>query len=226
MKISAARGCGRTFEKESLSGGDMGSPTPTGIDVCLFRERILDVAEEHFRRIGHQKTSVDDMAVHLGVSRANIYRFFPSRSAINKSVCGRFLNRTILFGEAIADVPGPARTKLVAVLHALHCERKSTFMRQKPIHDLITAATNENWAVNRAHNEQLVGLTEAIVREGIEAGEFGVKDSAQAARSVVKSFMPFYHPVLIEQGVRSGEDTEAGLLTQTSFIAAALNTSP
>ncbi len=48
----------------------MGSPTPTGIDVCLFRERILDVAEEHFRRIGHQKTSVDDMAIHLGVSRA------------------------------------------------------------------------------------------------------------------------------------------------------------
>lgn len=202
----------------------MDSPIPTGIDVCLFRERILDVAEEHFRRIGHQKTSVDDMAVHLGVSRANIYRFFPSRSAINKSVCGRFLNRTILFGEAIADVPGPARTKLVALLHALHRERRSTFMRQKPIHDLITAATNENWAVNRAHNEQLVGLTEAIVREGIEAGEFGVKDSA--ARSVVKSFMPFYHPVLIEQGVRSGEVTEAGLLAQTSFIAAALSTSP
>jgi AcrR family transcriptional regulator len=214
------------LKKKCSSGGDMDSPIPTGIDVCLFRERILDVAEEHFRRIGHQKTSVDDMAVHLGVSRANIYRFFPSRSAINKPVCGRFLNRTILFGEAIADVPGPARTKLLALLHALHRERKSTFMRLKPIHDLITAATNENWAVNRAHNEQLVGLTEAIVREGIEAGEFGVKDSAQAARSVVKSFMPFYHPVLIEQGVRSGEDTEAGLLVQTSFIAAALSTSP
>lgn len=139
------------------------------------------------------------MAVHLGVSRANIYRFFPSRSAINKSVCGRVLNRTILFGEAIADVPGPARTKLVALLHALHRERKSTFMRLKPIHDLITAATNENWVVNRAHNEQLVGLTYAIVREGIEAGEFGVKDAVPAARSVVKSFMRFHHPVLIEQ---------------------------
>ncbi len=97
VKIEEARGCGRAIERECLSGGDMDSPTPTGIDVCLFRERILDVAEEHFRRIGHQKTSVDDMAVHLGVSRANIYRFFPSRSAINKSVCGRFLNRTILF---------------------------------------------------------------------------------------------------------------------------------
>nr|WP_105383575.1 TetR family transcriptional regulator [Neorhizobium alkalisoli] len=203
----------------------MGFPTPTEIDVSLFRERILDVAEEHFRRIGHQKTSVDDIAVHLGVSRANIYRFFPSRAAINKSVCGRFLNRTILFGGSIADVPGPARTKLVALLHALHRERRRTFMQQKPIHDLITAATNENWAVNRAHNEQLVGLTETIVSEGIEAGEFGVKDSAQAARDVVRSFMPFYHPVLIEQGARSGEDTEAGLLAQTNFIAAALSTS-
>ncbi len=30
--------------------------TPMEIDVDLSRERILDVAEEHFRRIGYQKT--------------------------------------------------------------------------------------------------------------------------------------------------------------------------
>ncbi len=30
----------------------MSRATPRAIDVGLFRERILDVAEEHFRRIG------------------------------------------------------------------------------------------------------------------------------------------------------------------------------
>lgn len=203
----------------------MGSLTPAEIDVCLFRERILDVAEEHFRHIGYQKTSVDDLGAQLGVSRANIYRFFPSRAAINKSVCGRFLDRAILLGEEIAHVPGRASTKLTTLLRALHRERKTTFKQQKPIYDLIAAAVNENWAVNRAHNEQLVALIETIVKEGIEAGEFGVKDAAQAARGVVRSFVPFYHPVLIEQGVRSGENTEAGLFAQTGFIVAALSTS-
>jgi AcrR family transcriptional regulator len=32
------------------------------------RARILDVAEEHFRRVGHRKTSVADIASELGMS--------------------------------------------------------------------------------------------------------------------------------------------------------------
>lgn len=55
----------------------MSRATPREIDVGLSRERILDVAEEHFRRIGYQKTSVADIASCLGMSSANIYRFFP-----------------------------------------------------------------------------------------------------------------------------------------------------
>jgi AcrR family transcriptional regulator len=33
------------------------------------RARILLIAEEHFRRIGHHKTSVADIATELGMSR-------------------------------------------------------------------------------------------------------------------------------------------------------------
>jgi AcrR family transcriptional regulator len=47
-----------------------------------MRERILVVAEEHFRRVGYGKTAVADIAGALGMSPANIYRFFSSKSAI------------------------------------------------------------------------------------------------------------------------------------------------
>ncbi|WP_348651995.1 TetR family transcriptional regulator [Rhizobium sp. 007] len=50
------------------------------------------MAEEYFRRIGHQKTSVADIAPCLGMSSATIYRFFPSRAAINRSICGHRAN--------------------------------------------------------------------------------------------------------------------------------------
>lgn len=45
-------------------------------DVDLWRERIVDVAQESCRRIGHQMTSVADIASCLGMSSATIYRFF------------------------------------------------------------------------------------------------------------------------------------------------------
>lgn len=200
----------------------MSRATPRAIDVGLIRERILDVAEEHFRRIGYQKTSVADIASCLGMSSANIYRFFPSRAAINRSICGRFFAETAQCADAIARMQTPAHEKLVDLLNILHQKRKTTFIKEKPVHDLIVAATEENWAIIRAHSDQIVVIIETIVREGMDAHEFGVGDAAQAARSIMNAFMPFYHPILVEQGVQSGEHTEAGLRDQIRFIFRAL----
>ena len=61
----------------------------TATDPDETRARILEVAEEHYRRIGYHKTSVADIASELGMSPANVYRFFPSKGAINESICGR-----------------------------------------------------------------------------------------------------------------------------------------
>ncbi|OBZ93478.1 TetR family transcriptional regulator [Pararhizobium polonicum] len=200
----------------------MSGRTPTEIDIDLSRERILDVAEEHFRRIGYQKTSVADIASCLGMSSANIYRFFPSRAAINKSICGRFFAETAQLAESIARMKAPAHEKLADLFKILHQKRKTTFIKEKPVHDLIVAATEKNWAIIRAHGDQIVVIIETIVREGIEAGEFEFEDAAQAARSVMNAFTPFYHPVLVEQRVRNGEDTETGLRDQIHFFLRAL----
>jgi AcrR family transcriptional regulator len=35
--------------------------------------------------MGYQKTAVADIARELGMSPANVYRFFPSKSAINEA---------------------------------------------------------------------------------------------------------------------------------------------
>ena len=67
----------------------MNRPIRTGKDSDEARRRILEAAEEQFRRVGYHRTSVADIAAQLGMSPANIYRFFPSRDAINESICGR-----------------------------------------------------------------------------------------------------------------------------------------
>ncbi|MGO6951258.1 TetR/AcrR family transcriptional regulator [Rhizobium johnstonii] len=47
----------------------------SGTEVDMWRQRILDVAEQHFRHIGFQKTTVADIAKCLKMSSANVYRF-------------------------------------------------------------------------------------------------------------------------------------------------------
>jgi len=197
----------------------------TGTDPDKARARILEVAEDHFRRIGYHKTSVADIAYELGMSPANIYRFFPSRDAINESICGRVANEVADIAFAIARTNAPAMEKLDALLTALHRHIRMTLLKEKHMHDLIVAAMQENWEIIKAHNERMVTIFEAIICEGTEAGEFEVEDAAEAARAVKCAFMSFFHPILIEHSVRHGEDTEADLRDQIRFIQKALGKS-
>jgi AcrR family transcriptional regulator len=200
----------------------MNDPARTRPDSDEMRARILEVAEEHFRRIGYQKTSVADIASELGMSPANVYRFFPSRDAINKSICGRVLNEVSDVAVAIARTNAPAMEKLDQLLTAVHRHNKMTLVKARHMHDLIVAAMQENWAIIKAHIERMVTIFEAIIREGIEAGEFEVEDAAEAARAVKCAFMPFFHPILIEHCVQHGEDAEEDLRGQIRFILKAL----
>jgi AcrR family transcriptional regulator len=203
----------------------MNHPVRVGTDPNETRVRILKVAEEHFRRIGYHKTSVADIASELGMSPANVYRFFPSRNAINESICGRIVNEVADIAFTIARANAPAVEKLDQLLTAVHHHNKMTLVREKHMHDLIVAATQENWEGIKAHIARMVTIFEAIIREGIEAGELKVEDPAEAARAVNTAFTPFFHPILIEHCVQHGEDTEAGLREQIRFILKALGKS-
>jgi AcrR family transcriptional regulator len=203
----------------------MNHPVRPGADPDEARARILEVAEESFRRVGHHKTSMADIASELGMSPANVYRFFPSRDAINESICGRVLNEVTDVASAVARTNVPAREKLDRLLIAVHRHNKMTLAEQKHMHDLIVVAMHENWTIIKAHVERMVAILEAVIREGIEGGEFEVEDAAQAARVVKIAFTPFFHPTLIEHCIRHGEDTEGDLRNQIRFILKALGRS-
>jgi AcrR family transcriptional regulator len=200
----------------------MNRPIRTRTDRDEARTRILKVAEQHFRRVGHHKTSIADIAFELGMSPANVYRFFPSRDAINESICGRLMSEVAETALAIARTNMPASEKLEQLLTAIHQHTKMTLVKERHMHDLIATATQENWAVIRAHIGRMITIVEAIIREGAEASEFEVDDAAAAARAVKSSFMPFFHPILIEHCVQHGEDVEADLRDQIRFILKAL----
>jgi AcrR family transcriptional regulator len=200
-------------------------PVRTRTDPDEVRARILEVAEAHCRRIGYHKTSVAGIASELGMSPANVYRFFPSRNAIHESICRRIVNEVADIASAIARTNAPALEKLDRLLTTVHQHNKTKLVKERRMHDMIVVAMQENWAIIKAHIERMVTIFEAIIREGTEAGELKVGDPAEAARAVNTAFTPFFHPILIEHCVQHGEDTEAGLREQIRFILKALGKS-
>ena len=190
----------------------------TRTDPEETRSRILEVAENFFRTIGYQKTSVADIAAELRMSPAKIYRFFPSKGAINESICGRSVEEVADIAFTIARTDAPAPEKLTKLLTAIHEHNKATLIREKRTHDMLSAAMHENWATIKDHIERMTLIIEGVIREGIASGDFDVDDPAEAARCVKTAFMTFVHPQMIEHCILHGEDTEEGLREQLRFI--------
>ena len=211
-------------EPESEEGG---SHSPDSSDAILeqTRIRILDIAEKHIRRIGHRKTTIADIASGLGTSRANVYRFFPTRAAIDNAVCGRVLKAQTEIAFSIARTDAVASKKLVELLNVLHRHSKRTLIEERPIHELFVAATNENWATMNAYGEQIRAILEEIIRQGLRSGELLVEDADHATRGVIIAFLPFFHPVLVEQRLQEGEGIAEAVHAQIRFIMRALGKS-
>lgn len=135
------------------------------------------------------------------------------------------MNEVADIAFVIAGANAPAMEKLDRLLTAVHRQNKMMLIKARPMHDLVVTATQENWPIIQAHTARMLTIFEAIIREGIEAGEFEVEDAAEAARAVKNALIAFFHPILIEHCVQHGEDTEAGLRDQIRFVLKALGKS-
>jgi len=138
-----------------------------------------------------------DIASELGMSPANIYRFFPSRDAINESICKRVVNEVADIASAIARTNATASEKLDRLLTAVHHHNKTTLVKEKHMHDMIVAAMQENWATIKAHIERMVTIFEAIIRS-----------LKQGQKIELRGFGSFR---LRERGARIGRNPKTGV---------------
>jgi AcrR family transcriptional regulator len=165
------------------------------------RRRIEDTAEKLFRSMGYQKTAVADIARELGMSPANVYRFFASKSAINEAIAARMLDGVEADLWAIARRDGPASERLGDLLRTLHRRHMALFFSEKRLHDMVTAAMAEHWGVVQRFIHGITTAIRHILMDGMAAGEFARLDPEVVAKSVKKASLAFMHPVLIAECV-------------------------
>lgn len=185
--------------------------------------RILDVAEEHFRRVGYAKTAIADLADELGMSSANIYRYFPSKSAINEAICKRlFAEMDTIIGDIVAS-DASASSRLRDVLMAMHDFNRSRYTSERRMHEMVAVAMEENWGAIQDHIAAFVGSIAKLIGEGIEAGEFKpVPDVAQTAMTVDEACCCILHPMMIAECARIGMDKDGHAARLIEFVVNAL----
>lgn len=194
-------------------------PKPKSDDT---RERIMETAETLFRRLGYGKTAVADIASELGMSPANVYRFFPSKTAIVQAICKRCLGEINERAWVIARSRAPARERLEQLELEIFAYHKENLLEEQKVNDIVLAAMEESWEVILAHKELIRTAIELILRDGIEAGEFEPIDPRETSALIMKAFIGFCHPILLAQGLQDGHDLDAEARALIRFLLRAI----
>jgi AcrR family transcriptional regulator len=187
------------------------------------RERILVAAEEFFRRIGYYKTTVGDIAEALGMSSANIYRFFPSKMAINEALCGKLLSALLEDAERIARGHGSASERVSKLLMTLHRHHREQMTNHERVHEMVTVAMEEDWASIEVFIHACKRLVGELVAEGQASGEFGPGDPAMLGELAFGACAGVLHPVLITKCAREGRSGEEIDALAQGLVAFALH---
>ncbi len=174
-----------------------------------MKERILTEADRLFRHYGYSKTTVADIARELGMSPANIYRFFPSKAAINEAMAERMLFHRVAETLRIAQGAGSPVERLKGVLLANHAMTIGVLNEERKVHEMVAVAMSEQWDVVKAHIAMIVAIMAELIAEGVEKGQFRPQDPQLSARCIHQSFIAFVHPTVVAECINDKDRTSA-----------------
>ena len=146
---------------------------------------ILDAAENRFARFGFSKVTMDEIAQDIGLAKASLYYYYPTKENIFRAVIARKQDKFLENTKGILQHPDPAREKLKAYVRqriALgnqllnFSSLNSTFWQEsKPgFKDLFVA-----------FSRQEMNIITTIVSEGKQNDEFEVASPEKTAELIL-----------------------------------------
>jgi AcrR family transcriptional regulator len=151
------------------------------------RRHLIEVARGIVAEGGFQDLQIATVAGIAGVAAGTVYRYFPSKADLGVEVFRRVCDREVEVATEIARADGSAVERLQAAARAVAGRavrgRKIAYaLIAEPVHPALDA---ERLVYRRA----LAGAFEAIIADGISAGEFPAQNAEVAGACVVGALM-------------------------------------
>lgn len=188
------------------------------MNEVLTRERILEAAEQVFRRFGPQKTTVVDVARLLGVSHGSVYRHFESKIALRDAVVEAWLNRTSDPLAAVANSREAPAKRLRLWFNTLLKLKREKVKSDPELFSVSRTIFAEASEVVAQHVEKLVGQLETILTAGIATGDFRPVDPHATAQAMFDATARFHDPAHGSEW--SAPDVDAGFDRVYALITA------
>jgi AcrR family transcriptional regulator len=147
------------------------SQAPAAEEIELSRRRILEKALEKFKTLGYAKTTMDEIAAELGMSKKTLYKFFATKHDLMEELVQQNLDYLDERCDAVLASPLSAIEKLAGVSRVIvdQQQRLATKVMMGSIRDHLPHIWRRIEAFRRERKRKNM---DSIIRQGIREGTF------------------------------------------------------
>ena len=167
------------------------------VEAAPADSRLLAIAADHLKRFGPKQVTVVSIADAAGMTHANVYRYFTSKSALIDAVAGQWLRRLEATIADIADSPDPADDKLERLIQAWARVHRELLLEDRHLLDVYCTATETSRPLIRKHRARMKRLIERVLDEGIVTGKFEPRDREKAVAFISDAVYRFINPLTV-----------------------------
>jgi AcrR family transcriptional regulator len=137
---------------------------------------------------------VVDVARALGVSHAAVYRHVRTKAELRDLVVQRWIDEMMPPLRALVARRSPAPKRLRQLFDALIGVKRRRAAADPELFTAYRSLSAETQSITAAHLDELVRLSAAIIRSGIEEGAFRHVDPVAASQAILSATSRFHHP--------------------------------
>jgi AcrR family transcriptional regulator len=172
------------------------SPINTGNDEV--RDQVVQAARQVFARYGFKKTALDDIAREARKGKSTIYYYFKSKDEIFKAVIDAEAEiRAKAIDSQISQIED-SKLKLKTYIYV----RMQTLKMVANYYEAIKNDLLDNlYFVNSLRNdhfEEEIKQVQNMLQEGIEIGDFTIKNTELTAKTIVTILQGFEVPLILK----------------------------
>lgn len=162
------------------------------------REPIIDAAFARFQQYGYNKTTMAEIADDVGMSAANLYRYFDHKQDIAAACASRCMSERLhKLRRIVRDVQLNAAAKLEAYALVMVDHTHEIAAPDTRIGELIATITRERPVMVHDRIRAHTGLLAEILGAGNESHEFDVADVIQTAKDLYTTLVVFDVPLFV-----------------------------
>ena len=168
-------------------------------------EELLETALRVFARYGYGKTTLDDIAAEVSMTKANLYNYVRSKQDLyHRSVCYALEKWRYVVARKMQHGKRPAERLYVMIREAMVYIEENHQLQQLLIHDKrifsISPETDQFSEVNAAARDLLC----STIKEGMQSGEFYQVNPELVTEYLFSNYMMF---LMKRYVIREGEHT-------------------